>query len=82
MSKLPLDCIEPKTLCEIIKMVEDNTISRLSARQLIDAYIKAYMQCINKVTVANSIGKTDLLYSVATHVKDVPSYKPEDFGAR
>lgn len=47
-------------------------------KKLIDSYIRAYVQCINKVTIANSLGKTDLLYSVASYIKDVPSYRPED----
>ena len=36
---IPLDSLDPKNVVSIIKMVEDKTISRTTARQLLDAYI-------------------------------------------
>jgi len=60
---------------DIKKLIDTREQKR---KKLIDTYIKLYAQCINKITIANSLGKNDLLYSVTTYIKDVPNYKPDE----
>ena len=43
-------------------------------KKLFLTYERLYEKCINKIEIANSLGKTDLLYHVPIEVKDIPEY--------
>lgn len=60
---------------DIKKLIDTREQKR---KKLIDAYTRSYAQCINKISVANTLGKNDLLYSVASYVKDVPNYRSDE----
>lgn len=47
-------------------------------KRLCNTYEKLYEKCVNKIDIANSLGKTDLLYYVPVKIKDVPEYNPKD----
>ena len=47
-------------------------------KKLCSTYEKLCEKCMNKVEIANSLGKTDLLYYVPIKIKDVPEYNPKD----
>lgn len=47
-------------------------------KKLCSAYDKLYEKCINKIEIANSLGRTDLLYHVPFELKDIPEYSPKE----
>jgi hypothetical protein len=47
-------------------------------KKLCENYNKFYKQCINKIDIATSLGKSDLLYSVTKRIKDIPEYSSLD----
>jgi uncharacterized protein YfcZ (UPF0381/DUF406 family) len=59
----------------IKKLVESREQRR---KKLVDIYRRTYVNCIKKIDVANSINKTDLLYTIAPLIADLPDYDPRE----
>lgn len=47
-------------------------------KKLCNIYEKLYVKSINKIEIANSLGRTDLLYYVPNKVKDIPEYNSKE----
>ncbi|AYV75790.1 MAG: hypothetical protein Terrestrivirus3_59 [Terrestrivirus sp.] len=60
---------------DIKKLVESREQRR---KKLVDIYRRTYVNCIKKIDVANSINKTDLLYTIAPLIADLPDYDPRE----
>ena len=59
-----------------IKMILDN--KNRKRKTLLDIYIKSYNICVKKIEIANSLDKSDLLYTVDAFMPSVPEYNSLD----
>jgi hypothetical protein len=59
-----------------IKMILDN--KNRKRKTLLDIYIKLYNICVKKIEIANSLNKSDLLYTVDAFMPNVPEYNSLD----
>ena len=47
-------------------------------KELLNNYVKYHEKCLQKIEIANNLGKTDLLYTVDQSIADCPEYKSID----
>lgn len=47
-------------------------------KKLCELYDKLYEKCTNKIEIANSLGKNDLLYYVPIKIKNIPEYNSKE----
>jgi hypothetical protein len=60
---------------DIKKLIESREVKR---KKLVDIYRKLYTNCIKKIDVANTIHKTDLLYTIPLSIPDLPEYDSKE----
>lgn len=45
-------------------------------KKLVEIHNNMYDRCIKKIHLANSLGRTDLLYTIPFLIRDLPEYNP------